>query len=77
MFVNYFCSSFRTKFSKYFFCAICLLTVFFSSIFLHAEQKNSRTPKVGDRISFQVGDFNSKKYLGEKNLVIIFYRGHF
>lgn len=77
MFVNYFCSSFKTKFSTCFLYAICLLTVFFSSVFLHAEQKNSKIPKVGDRIFFEIGDFSSKKYLGKKNLVIVFYRGHF
>ena len=54
------------------------ITIFFSVISLTAAQINPEIPKVGEKAPyFEFENFSSKKIVEKKNLIIVFYRGHF
>ena len=75
MFMSVFC--FRI-FIKYFLFHTSFITILFSVISLTAAQINPEIPKVGEKAPFfEFENFSSKKIVEKKNLIIVFYRGHF
>ena len=65
-------------FIKYFLFHTSFITIFFSVISLTAAQINPEIPKVGEKAPyFEFGNFSSKEIVEKKNLIIVFYRGHF
>ena len=65
-------------FIKCFLFHTSFITIFFSVISLTAAQINPEIPKVGEKAPFfEFENFSSKKIVEKKNLIIVFYRGHF
>tara|TARA_Y100000588_G_scaffold390771_1_gene497220 strand:+ start:3146 stop:3373 length:228 start_codon:yes stop_codon:yes gene_type:complete len=57
---------------------IFLFFVFFYSVFPITGETIPEIPKIGEKAPFfESGEFNSKNLLEKKNLIIVFYRGHF
>jgi hypothetical protein len=58
---------------------ILVLPIFFLlSIILAPLFVSASSLRVGDKSpQFEIQGFNSEKLIGEKNILLIFYRGHF
>ena len=63
---------------NFFWFLIFFFSIFLYSIFPITAQTVTEIPKVGDKAPFfEYGKFSSKNLLGKKNLIMVFYRGHF
>lgn len=57
---------------------VLFLFVFFGGLFGPAAVSAGPAVRVGEKApQFEIQGFNSQKLVGKKNLLLVFYRGHF